>query len=161
TAVVATFGGIALRQQRRQLDVARELEVSALERDRDRLLARADKMATVAAISSGIAHEVATPLGIIVGRIEQVEGAVKDDPRATAALAAVAEQVHRIQRVMTGFLALARGDAPSLVNATPEGVANAAIGLVRHRFNEAGVTLDVTIEPDLPSIACDPPLFEQ
>jgi two-component system, NtrC family, sensor kinase len=161
TAVVATFGGIALRQQRRQLDVARALEVSALERDRDRLLARADKMATVAAVSSGIAHEVATPLGIIMGRIEQVEPAVKDDPRATAALAAVTEQVHRIQRVMKGFLALARGDAPTLVKASPERIARAAVGLVGHRFTEAGVTLEVAIDPELPDIACDPPLFEQ
>src|SRR5690606_23614467 len=76
TLLVTGFGGLALRDQRQKLVVARELEIAALQRDRERLLAKADKMATLAALSSGIAHQIATPLSTIVARVEQVLPAV-------------------------------------------------------------------------------------
>jgi two-component system NtrC family sensor kinase len=159
--LVGGFGGIALRQQRRKLEVARELEVSALERDRDRQLARADKLATIAALSGGIAHELATPLSIIMARVEQVLPHVEGQPKAVAALNVVMEQVHRIQRVMRGFLGLARGDAPALVRTPPQAIVDSAVSLVEHRFHKAGVNLRVEVAPDLAAIACDPPLLEQ
>jgi signal transduction histidine kinase len=161
TLLLATFGYLALKQQRQQLEVARRLEVSALERDRDRLLARADKMRTIAALSGGIAHELATPLGTIVARVEQVLAAVESDARATAALNAVIEQVTRIQRVVQGLLGLVREDAARLVRARPEAIVESAVELVRHRFGQSGVQVELHCAASLPAIACDPPMLEQ
>jgi signal transduction histidine kinase len=161
TLLLGTFGYLALKQQRRQLEVARRLEVSALERDRDRLLAHHDKMRTIAALSGGIAHELATPLGTIVARVEQVLIAVESDARATAALDAVIEQVTRIQRVVQGLLGLVREDAARLVRARPEAIVESAVELVRHRFGQSGVQVELHCAPSLPAIACDPPMLEQ
>jgi signal transduction histidine kinase len=161
TLLLGTFGYVALKEQRSQLEVARRLEVSALERERDRLLARHDKMSTIAALSGGIAHELATPLGTIVARVEQVLATVEDDPRATAALNAVIEQVTRIQRVVQGLLGLVREDAPRLIRSKPEDIVESAVGLVRHRFGQSGVKLELECAGALPAIACDPPMLEQ
>lgn len=161
TALVVGFGGLALKKQRQQLEVARELEVKALQGERERLLARADKMATLAALSSGIAHEVATPLGTIMARVEQVLPALENDARASAALRVVLDQVQRIQTVIEGMLGLARGERPSLVKAEPGSIARAAAALVRHRFGESAVTLRLAIASELPAIACDAPMLEQ
>ena len=160
-ALVSGFGGLALKQQRRQLEVARALEVAALERDRERLLGKADKLATLAALSSGIAHEVATPLGTIMARIEQVLPSVADQPRASAALRVALEQVERIQRIIRGVLGLARGERPTLARVRPEDIARAAVAFVQHRFGKAGVHIAVQVPASLPDIACDPPMLEQ
>jgi two-component system, NtrC family, sensor kinase len=161
TAVVAGFGYMAIRQERRKLEVARELEVAALERDRERLLARADKMATLAALSSGIAHEVATPLGTITARVEQVLPGNAHDARATAALHVALEQVERIQSVIRGVLGLSRGEMPPLVPTAPASIAHGAAGLSLHRFEQAGVALELDLAQGLPQIACDPLMLEQ
>lgn len=159
--LVAGFGGLALRQQRRQLEVARALEVAALEHERERLLGRADKLATLAALSSGIAHQVATPLGTIMARIEQVLPSVHEQPKASAALTVALDQVERIQSIIHGVLALARGELPALTRTRPEAIARAAASLVQHRFDKAGVRMELDLPRALPDIACDAPMLEQ
>lgn len=161
TSLVSIFGGLALRDQRRRLEAARELEVAALRTESERLLAEADKMATLAALSSGIAHQIATPLGTIVARVEQVVPAVSHLPKATTALNVVAEQVQRIQRIIHGVLDLARGNRPTLVKTRPEAILHATLSLVQHRIAEARVSAEVLVAEGVPGIACDPPMLEQ
>ena len=62
---------------------------------------------------------------------------------------------------MRGLLRLARGGEPVLERVEPGAVARAATELVEHRFSKAGVALSSHVAPDLPSIACEPRLFEQ
>lgn len=148
--IVAAIGAYARRRMQRSLELEREVA-----------LANADKMATVAALSTGIAHEIGTPLGVIVGRTEQLLGRPNTDERAAKSLRIVLEQVERIQRIVRGSLALARGDAPELVPTSPSSVAKRATDLVRHRFAEADVELVSDVKSDLPDVACNPSLFEQ
>ncbi len=161
TLLVAGFGGLALRDQRRRLEVARELEVAALRRESERLLSKADKLATLAALSSGIAHQIATPLGTIVARVEQVLPAVANTPKATLALQVVADQVARIQRIISGVLDLARGNRPTLIKTAPAVIVHSALNLVQHRLAEASMRTKLELEPGLETIACDPPMLEQ
>lgn len=160
-AIVVGFGGAALRQHWRKREVARELELAALQNEREKLLARADKLATLAALSSGIAHEVATPLGTIMARVEQVLPAVEQAPRAAAALTVISEQVERIQAIIKGVLGLVRGELPPFVHANPAQLARRAMGLVSHRYGEARVNLALDASGELPQVACSPPMLEQ
>lgn len=161
TGLVAAVGGLAQRRQRRELELARQVAISSLQRDRDALLAKADKMAALAALSTGIAHELGTPLGVIVGRVEQALDSSEGDARITSPLGIILEQVSRIQAIVRGCLALARGDAPHLVQSSPGSIAKHAIDLVHHRFSDANVNLTWNVDADLPLIACEPSLFEQ
>ena len=118
-------------------------------------------MATLATLSGGIAHQIATPLGTIVARVEQVLPAVSELPKATASLRVIAEQVARIQRIISGVLDLARGNRPTLVRAQPDAIVQAALSLVRHRLTQASIRVELALDPALASIACDPPMLEQ
>ena len=155
------FGGLSLRRQRHELELERQVAVSSLEREREALLADADKMAALAALSTGIAHEVGTPLGVIVGRVEQVLDRPECDVRTRAALDIVLEQVGRIQAIVRGCLALARGESPALARTPPSVLVEHAVSLVRHRFEKAEVDLDAEVASDLPEVSCDASLFEQ
>jgi two-component system, NtrC family, sensor kinase len=159
--LVGSFGGFALREQRRELELQQALAVQEAVQARDRRLVEADKLATLGALATGVAHEVSTPLGIIVGRAEQLLPRMEPQSRSHRAVSAVLEQAERISRIIRAFLTLARGGAPSLAHVQPKAVAQAALDLVEHRLTQANVALRHTLEPNLPEIACDSALFEQ
>jgi signal transduction histidine kinase len=119
-------------------------------------------MATVAALASGFAHEIGTPLGVISGRIEQLRGPDATAERRSDLLAKAAVQVERIDKVIRSFLGFARGDAPMLVTLPAAKVAESAALLVSHRFTAARVELRIELDAarNLP-ISCEPALFEQ
>jgi signal transduction histidine kinase len=130
-------------------------------READERLQRADKLATMGALATGIAHEVATPLGVILGRAEQLAPRVASDDKAARAVQAITEQAERIDEVVRGFLRLARGDGPALEREDPAALVRAAVDLARHRFAKVGVALEVEAHAALPKIACERRLFEQ
>lgn len=161
SSLVLAFGGLALRNQRKQLLLSQELALAALQSERDDRLVRADKLATMGAFATGIAHEVSTPLAVIVGRAEQLLNKVSGDDRSKRAVEAIAEQAERISGIVRGFLALARGDTPHLQHVDPERLGSVALGLVEHRFAKAGVQLSAEFADDVPQVACEPRLMEQ
>jgi signal transduction histidine kinase len=119
-------------------------------------------MATIAALASGIAHEISTPLGIITGRIEQLQSAVQGQERYERVVGTISAQVSRIDQVMRGFLAFARGEAPILTHRAANEVARNAVNQVQYRFANAEVTLDFQpCSNERLLIACEPALFEQ
>jgi signal transduction histidine kinase len=112
--------------------------------------------------AAGIAHEVATPLGVIVGRAEQIANRGRsDEERAARNVKAIIEQVDRIQNVVRRFLEMARGGPPSLSLTSPSEVAQSAASLVEHRLVRAGVSLTKDVPATMPSILCDRALLEQ
>ena len=158
---IAGFGVLARRKQEKELELARSLALAEFMKERDERLVRADKLATLGALATGIAHEVSTPLGVIVGRAEQLLPKVASDERATRHVNIVIEQAERISHIVRAFLRLARGAAPSLDRVEPGDMAMSALELVEHRFAKADVTLASDVASNLPRVACDRKLFEQ
>ncbi|MDI1432275.1 sensor histidine kinase [Polyangium sorediatum] len=159
-ALIVAFGATALRRQRRELELEKQLALAALVRASDERLARASRAATTGTLAMGIAHEISTPLGVIVGRAEQLAGRVGEDPKAARAVRTIGEQADRITQVVRGFLDLARGGSPSLRPVDPGDVAHGALRLVEHRFVAARVVLVTAVEDDLPTLAGDLRLLE-
>lgn len=150
SSLVLAFGGLALKKQRKELELTRDAQ-----------LIDAEKLATMGALATGIAHEVATPLGVILARAEQITARGSTDERTGRAAKAITEQAERIHEVMRAFLSLARGETPTLEPSEPARLATEALALVEHRFAKAGVTLTFQKADELPVIACDRRLFEQ
>jgi two-component system NtrC family sensor kinase len=160
-ALVLTFGGLALRTLRREMALAGQLAVAEVERDRDERLARLSRAATTLTLASGMAHELSTPLGIIVGRAEQLEPRLASDERGAHAVRTILEQARRISEIIRGFIHLARGGAPALRSADPQAIVEGALALVAHRFSQRGVGVQAQLPPGLPPIPCDERLLEQ
>jgi signal transduction histidine kinase len=160
SGLVLGFGGIALRNQRKELQLERDLAVMEVKRERDQELLRAQRIATMGTFAMGIAHEVATPLGVIVGRAEQLLGRVKDDERSTRSATTIVEQADQIGQIVRRFLDLARGGAPAFGHVDPAEIVQSAASSVEHRFSEAGVSLIADSPVRLPQVQCDRALLE-
>ena len=158
--LVLAFGGVAMRNQRKELLLERELAVATVRQARDERLERASKAAAMGTLAMGVAHEIATPLGVINARAEQIAARVAGDERLSSNAGAILAQTGRIDRVIRGLLGLARGDTPSAQRIDPSVLVDRAIGLVEHRFAQAGVPLGREIEPALPAVIGDAGLLE-
>ncbi len=162
SGLVLLAGIGTLRMQKRAFELEQQRALNKLERDRHAESARANRMATIAALSSGIAHEISTPLGVISGRIEQLQSALKGQERFGRSLETIAEQIHRIDKVIRGFLAFARGEAPLLSERRINDIVQSVAQHVDYRFASAEVTLECAPCPNESLlIACEPALFEQ
>lgn len=157
--LVSAFGGLALWRQRHQLVLERELAVADVARARDNELERLSRAATMAAVGSGVAHELSTPLGVIVGRAEQLLARANGDERTVKNAQAILDQADHIDEVVRGLLGLARGAPIAMQEVAPATLVEDAAMLVEHRFARAGVTL-VSSPSDAPSVRCEPLLFK-
>jgi signal transduction histidine kinase len=160
--LVVAFGGAALRTRTKELELRHALELQKLASERDERLVHADKLATMGALATGIAHEVSTPLGVIIARAEQILARAGPDEKIRRSGEVIVSESERINAVVRGFLELARGGTPKLEDADPAELAQAAMNLVDHRFSKAGVTLDSNLQTGSSTrVACDARLFEQ
>lgn len=163
-ALILGFGLADLRRQRRELALERQVELEKTKQERDAELAKANRMATIAALASGFAHEIGTPLGIISGRVEQLDAgeASATSERRRELYAQVAQQVARVGTLVRSFLAFARGEAGLFARVSARDLAENALRLVRHRFVTANVELALELaDSEGALIACEPALFEQ
>ena len=159
-AVVLGFGLTAARREGERVRLAHALERQRLERERDEQLAGAERIAVASALSLGIAHELATPLGVIAAKVEGLRRQLTDE-KSTGALSIIGEQVSHMRQVMQGFLSLARGDGPQTTQLSAEAVARSAARSVLHRFTSAGVHLDLEVPEALPMVWADETLVRQ
>ncbi len=134
--------------------------MATLVRERDARLEREGQAATVLTLAGGVAHEISTPLAVIVGRSEQLLERFEGDERARRALQAILDQCQGINAVVRGFLALARGGTPELSDTDPADVVAGAVALVEHRFRRSGVTLSAEVSPGLPHLRANHRLLE-
>lgn len=141
SSLVLSFGGLAMRNQRKELLLRHRLELADVSGQRDDRLQRAGRAATMGTLAVGVAHEISTPLGIIAGRAEQLVPKLANDERAAGSVRIILEQIDRIHRIIRGLLGLARGDRPTAEPVEPAALVAGAVTLVEHRFAKAGVRL--------------------
>jgi two-component system NtrC family sensor kinase len=158
--LVFLFGGIALRNQHRELVAEHALAVARIQNAQEDRLQRAARAATLGTLAIGVAHEISTPLGVISGRAEQLLERVQGDERGTRAATAVLEQTEGIGAVIKGLLHLARGGTPEFIPVEVDAVVQEATTMTAHKFLAAGVEVDLIPSGDDPSVLGDARLLE-
>ena len=98
----------------------------------EREMQRADRMALVGQLASGLAHEIGTPLNIIAGNAELLGMDLRDGGLGTAEVDAIIQHADRITRLIQQLLTFARAkEQPMTTLAVHEPLTN-ALCLLRH-----------------------------
>lgn len=126
------------------------------------LIQRADRMATIGELASGIAHEIRNPLAGIQGAIQILaEGFPKDDPR-TQVTDEIQKQIYKLERLVRDLLNYAK---PVPANYLPTDINGLIDKVLAFFVTQRGMPVDYKIEKKLfsplPKTMIDPSSMEQ
>jgi signal transduction histidine kinase len=125
--------------------------------EREALLERQEKLATLGTLASGIAHEIRNPLTSIKARLYTLNKHIRGNEAGTGDADAIGEEISRLERIVKDVLRFAHPSEPELrvVSASLPlrevqtlMSASLAPSLVQLRF-EPGPELNVSIDPSL------------
>lgn len=92
-----------LKAARWQLQVETEARIEALERLRHK-----DRLETIGALASGIAHELGTPLNVVLGRAGLIKKGILPEDKVSECAEIIRKQCERMTRIIKRLLNFAR-----------------------------------------------------
>jgi two-component system C4-dicarboxylate transport sensor histidine kinase DctB len=141
-------------------DLARALTLFRQTRDE---LVQSAKLAALGQMAAGIGHELNQPLAAIRAHIHsgstliargKSEQALNNFEKIRALTGRMADQISHIRR-------FARRPDAKLYPVDLAAVVHEALSLLEHRFEEEGVTLTLSLSPDVPRVMAEPVRLEQ
>ncbi|GAB4237864.1 MAG: ATP-binding protein [Acidobacteriota bacterium] len=146
----------ALEQRAAELREAYERLQETFER-----LRRADRLATLGALSAGMAHEIKNPLGSIRGAAEIVRDALPPDHPKREFLDIIRQETDRLNRFVEAFLRSARRPRAAVESHDLNTLIRSTATLLEHRARDRGVALEFRLDPTLPPLRLDPDQVRQ
>lgn len=148
-ALARAFNEMTQRLQAAQVaaraaDEAKEAAVAQLR--------HADRLATVGQLSAGLAHELGTPLHVVIGRAELVASGEVDGDDARHNARIVVEQGQRMSRIIRQLLDFARSRRPEPRATDPLVLFHTVRGLLEPLAKKRGVDLEVIDDDDTPRV---------
>lgn len=122
-------------------------------------LRKTERIAELGTLASGMAHEIGTPMNVILGRAEYLMDRVTEEP-VRKGLQTIITQVERITRVMNQLLAFARRKSPERAPVVLKNIVEDSLELFRERFAKSSVTVELTLQ-DCPRVLADPDQMSQ
>ena len=123
-------------------------------------LRRTERVAELGTLASGMAHEIGTPMNVILGRAEYLMERVTEEP-VKKGLQTIVTQVERITRVMNQLLAFARRKSPERTAVVLKDIVEDSLELFRERLAKSRVTVELMFEDDCPRALADPDQMSQ
>ena len=117
-------------------------------------LRRAERLAELGTLASGMAHEIGTPMNVILGRAEYLLQRTADEGMKKG-LATIITQVERITKVMNQLLAFARRRLPERRAVDLCEIVDDSLEMFQERIAQNRITIEKAIEPNMPSVHAD------
>src|SRR5512142_1736303 len=109
-------------------------------------------------MTADIAHELRTPLSLILGHAEAVHDGVL--PPSVENFEIIREEATRLEHLVNDLRTLSLADAGelsiSLQEIEPQRLVNEVASLYQYQAQKKSITFDVEVAPDLPNIEVDP-----
>lgn len=107
-------------------------------------LRKTERVAELGTLASGMAHEIGTPMNVILGRAEYLMDRVKEEP-VKKGLQTIVAQVERITKVMNQLLAFARRKPPERGPLVLKDIVDDSLELFHERLAKSGVTVELAL----------------
>ncbi|HKQ66291.1 MAG TPA: response regulator [Methylomirabilota bacterium] len=137
------------RDLRRQNET---LEVQIQERTHQ--LLEAGKLATMGNLLAGVAHELNSPLSVILGQVG-LFSQTGVDPKARARVKDIGEAAERCVRIVRSFLTMARRHPPERGHVSLNHLLREAVELLAFELRIASIDIVYDLERDLPLVWAD------
>jgi signal transduction histidine kinase len=124
-------------------------------------IARAQHLASVGELASGLAHEIKNPVVAITHGLDLVRRRVGPNPSVDPILEEVTRELRRIGTAIRDLLSFARPASPALAPTDANVVVERACRLVEPTADRRGVSLHVSSVPGMPSVPADATLLQQ
>ncbi|MFH1570384.1 MAG: ATP-binding protein [Gemmatimonadota bacterium] len=123
-------------------------------------LRHTDRLATVGRLSSGLAHELGTPLNVVSGRAKLIGGGLEPEAVAESART-IGEQAERMARIIRQLLDFARARPAQKAPADAGQLLERVARLLEPMARKQAVILEVAAAADLPPVVVDAMQMEQ
>ncbi|MCA9509556.1 MAG: protoglobin domain-containing protein [Myxococcota bacterium] len=108
----------------------------------------AEQLASVGVLAAGLAHEIGTPMSVIRGHAESLEGVVPDE-RSQWRVRTIVEQIDRITNIMQALLNLARPREPVIGPVDLGGVLETAASFLAQKLERRGIEVALEVDGDV------------
>ena len=117
-------------------------------------LRKTERIAELGTLASGMAHEIGTPMNVILGRAEYLMDRVREEP-VKKGLQTIITQVERITRVMNQLLAFARRKPPERIPLALNEVVDSSVEMFQERLAKARVLVELDVDGRCPKVLAD------
>jgi two-component system NtrC family sensor kinase len=133
-----------------------EARIAALEQ-----LRHSERLATLGRISSGIAHELGTPLNVISGRAKLIAAGRLEDGEVSSSADIIAQQTDRMTGIIRELLSFARRPSTHKSDESIEEVLRKTLVMLDPTARAKGLRIELAESAELPTIRIDPSQIEQ
>ena len=124
-------------------------------------LIRSGRLVSLGEVTASMAHEFNNPLGIIMGFVEDLLSSTESASPNYRALQIIDEESKRCRQIVRDLMEYARPKSTEFCSTSIGHVIEKTLQLVENRFYKQKVTVEKTLEPDLPRIEADASQLEQ
>jgi PAS domain S-box-containing protein len=117
-------------------------------------LRRTERIAELGTLASGMAHEIGTPMNVILGRAEYLLQKTSDES-VKKGLSTIITQVERITRVMNQLLAFARRKPRERCPVDLKELIEDGLDMFHERLSRHRIAVERTVDGSLPTIVAD------
>ena len=118
-------------------------------------LAQQGKMASLGVLSSGVAHEINNPLGVILGYASYIEGKTNEDDPNYKYIHEIKRESKRCKKIVQDLLSYARTPKPALEWTDVNDLLGQIVDFAANHTDMHQVTVVKEFSPDLPRIMVD------
>ena len=123
-------------------------------------LRKTERLAELGTLASGMAHEIGTPMNVILGRAELLMRKTTDET-AKHGLRTIVTQVERITKIMDQLLSFARKRPMERRPLDLSVVIKDMLEVVQERLKKNNIQTQINITPPVPDVCADPDQMSQ
>lgn len=127
----------------------------------EKQIAQAEKLASIGQLSSGIAHEINNPLGIILGYTQLLLRQEVEDSERYTDLKTIEKHVKNCKAIVENLLNFARSSKSKTGPVSIKELVDDVVQFVGRQSERDGITFEVCHDPDIPVMNLDEKKIKQ